>query len=344
MASLNGGPKENANPTLYATTDANRRRERRVRDSSVLGTRAVSRFNFGTSSTSGCSPTCNHDNDVEESASGAPFNNNTPAAAAAVAAPFSGKGVSWGKIGKGSWERSIHLALTACGSSAGGNNNVSLLRNAGFDIPTDVSSEAACPELREATFVPSPPSVQSVQSTSGGNGQDGGDGDGDGLVSHSRRRDAIDSEYVFEIIRNIQDPEHPNSLEELGVVKLAHVMVVDLKSSSEGDVSSNDSENKKQKQNGGGGNKSLSKVDVSFTPTIPHCSMATLIGLCLRVKLLRSLPSRFKVMVRIEPGTHASETAVNRQLDDKERVRAALENEHLRGVVDRCIGQGMASN
>ena len=69
--------------------------------------------------------------------------------------------------------------------------------------------------------------------------------------------------------------------------------------------------------------------------------MATLIGLCLRVKLLRSLPSRFKVKVSIEPGTHASETAVNRQLDDKERVRAALENEHLRGVVDRCIGQGM---
>ena len=36
-------------------------------------------------------------------------------------------------------------------------------------------------------------------------------------------------------------------------------------------------------------------VFVEFTPTIPHCSMATLIGLSIRVKLLRSLPSRFKV-------------------------------------------------
>eukprot|EP01138_Halocafeteria_seosinensis_P002714 gb/GECG01002775.1/.p1 GENE.gb/GECG01002775.1/~~gb/GECG01002775.1/.p1 ORF type:complete len:107 (+),score=3.85 gb/GECG01002775.1/:1-321(+) len=36
-------------------------------------------------------------------------------------------------------------------------------------------------------------------------------------------------------------------------------------------------------------------LDVFFTPTIPHCSMATLIGLCIRVKLLRSLPPRFKV-------------------------------------------------
>ena len=38
---------------------------------------------------------------------------------------------------------------------------------------------------------------------------------------------------------------------------------------------------------------------------------------------------------------HVSEKAVNKQLDDKERVRAALENEHLKGVVDRCIGNGM---
>ena len=37
--------------------------------------------------------------------------------------------------------------------------------------------------------------------------------------------------------------------------------------------------------------------------------LATLIGLCLRVKLLRSLPARFKVVVRIAPGTHSSEDA-----------------------------------
>ena len=36
-----------------------------------------------------------------------------------------------------------------------------------------------------------------------------------------------------------------------------------------------------------------------------------------------------------------SEHAVNKQLADKERVRAALENEHLLGVVDRCIAGGM---
>ena len=73
-----------------------------------------------------------------------------------------------------------------------------------------------------------------------------------------------------------------------------------------------------------------------------HCSMATLIGLCLRVKLHRSLPpARFGVDVSIEPGTHVSEKAINKQLRDKERVRAALENKHLAGVVDKCIRNGM---
>lgn len=78
-------------------------------------------------------------------------------------------------------------------------------------------------------------------------------------------------------------------------------------------------------------------LNILCSPTIPHCSMATLIGLTLRVKLLRSLPARFKVVVKIEPGTHVSEHAVNKQLADKERVRAALENEHLLGVVNKCI-------
>lgn len=36
-------------------------------------------------------------------------------------------------------------------------------------------------------------------------------------------------------------------------------------------------------------------MQVQFTPTVEHCSMATLIGLCIRVKLLRALPPRFKV-------------------------------------------------
>jgi metal-sulfur cluster biosynthetic enzyme len=107
----------------------------------------------------------------------------------------------------------------------------------------------------------------------------------------------------------VNDPEHPLTLEQLNVASVDLVKVDDARST----------------------------VDVSFTPTIPHCSMATLIGLCIRAKLHRALPPRFKVDVHITPGTHASEAAVNKQLADKERVAAALENGHLLDVVNKCL-------
>lgn len=111
------------------------------------------------------------------------------------------------------------------------------------------------------------------------------------------------------LIRSINDPEHPLTLEELNVVEQVRIQVSDPEST----------------------------VAVAFTPTIPHCSMATLIGLSIKVKLLRSLPQRFKMDVHITPGTHASEHAVNKQLADKERVAAALENTHLLEVVNQCL-------
>lgn len=78
-------------------------------------------------------------------------------------------------------------------------------------------------------------------------------------------------------------------------------------------------------------------VKVKFTPTIPHCSMATLIGLSIRVQLMRCLPVRFKVDVEVTPGTHNAELQVNKQLADKERVAAAQENTHLITVINQCI-------
>ena len=112
-----------------------------------------------------------------------------------------------------------------------------------------------------------------------------------------------------DLIRGIKDPEHPHSLEQLKVAQRPLVNVDDERS----------------------------RITVLFTPTIPHCSMATLIGLCIRVKLLRSLPSRFKVDIRITPGKHEQEAAINKQLNDKERVAAALENDNLLRVVNECL-------
>ncbi|XP_031091284.1 protein AE7-like [Ipomoea triloba] len=119
----------------------------------------------------------------------------------------------------------------------------------------------------------------------------------------------IDQQEIFDHLRDIKDPEHPYSLEELKVITEDAIEIDDKRN----------------------------HVTVTFTPTVEHCSMATVIGLCLRVKLMRCLPSRYKVDIRVAPGSHATEAAVNKQLNDKERVAAALENPNLVDMVNECL-------
>ncbi|KAJ8929418.1 hypothetical protein NQ314_017867 [Rhamnusium bicolor] len=121
--------------------------------------------------------------------------------------------------------------------------------------------------------------------------------------------DDFDRREIFDLIREINDPEHPLTLEQLHVLQEDLIQVDNEKNT----------------------------LHINFTPTIPHCSMATLIGLSIRVKLLRCLPARFKVTVEVTPGTHNAEEQVNKQLADKERVAAALENSHLIKVINQCI-------
>ncbi|KAG9104165.1 Cytosolic iron-sulfur assembly component 2B [Ceratobasidium sp. 370] len=126
-------------------------------------------------------------------------------------------------------------------------------------------------------------------------------------LDEEEEEEPIDAAEIFDLLRSINDPEHPLTLEQLKVVSAEQITV------------------------------SPNHILVRFTPTIPHCSMATLIGLSMRVRLLRSLPNRYKVDIMIQEGTHQSENAVNKQLNDKERVAAALENSHLLGVVEQCL-------
>jgi len=86
------------------------------------------------------------------------------------------------------------------------------------------------------------------------------------------------------MIRHINDPEHPNTLEELLVVYPKGVTI----------------------------DKHHNVVRVQFTPTIPNCGMATLIGLMIRVKLLRSLPDFYKIDIYIEKGKHETEVEINK--------------------------------
>lgn len=75
---------------------------------------------------------------------------------------------------------------------------------------------------------------------------------------------------VFDFIKNINDPEHPLTLEQLDIVSHKTIFI----------------------------NHDSKTILVFFKPTIPHCSVANLIGLMIRAKLHRSISSKFKVNTR----------------------------------------------
>lgn len=125
----------------------------------------------------------------------------------------------------------------------------------------------------------------------------------------------IDEQEVYDLISTISDPEHPLSLGSLAVVSLPDIAIQGPSSSR----------------------SKISTVKVLITPTITHCSLATVIGLGVRVRLEQSLPPRFRVDVRIKEGTHSTGDAVNKQLADKERVAAAMENGTLVGVIRKML-------
>ncbi|EGV65680.1 hypothetical protein PSN45_003539 [Yamadazyma tenuis] len=126
----------------------------------------------------------------------------------------------------------------------------------------------------------------------------------------------IDAQEIFDLIGSISDPEHPLTLAQLAVVNFADIHV----------------------KNGPDKHKDLSEVLIKITPTITHCSLATLIGLGIRVRLERCLPPRFRIRILVKEGTHESENQVNKQLNDKERVAAACENEQLLTVISQMLG------
>jgi len=182
---------------------------------------------------------------------------------------------------------------------------------------------------------------------------------GANLVHHDEddetQRDDIDSYEVFDHIRDIADPEHPYSLEQLKVVEERLIEVDDRRSRVRYEInniiivikSSSLYHRRCSSRTPTHTHTHPSShlydyicCSVQFTPTVQHCSMATLIGLCIRVKLLKSLPRRFKIDVSLTPGSHSTEAAVNKQLSDKERVAAALENPSLISMVNKCLSGG----
>lgn len=54
-------------------------------------------------------------------------------------------------------------------------------------------------------------------------------------------------------------------------------------------------------------NDNVNVIRVEFNPTVPHCSLATLIGLCIRIKIERNIPHKLKLDIYIKKGAHTTE-------------------------------------
>uniref|UniRef100_A0A3Q2QGX0 Cytosolic iron-sulfur assembly component 2A n=1 Tax=Fundulus heteroclitus TaxID=8078 RepID=A0A3Q2QGX0_FUNHE len=68
-----------------------------------------------------------------------------------------------------------------------------------------------------------------------------------------------------------------------------------------------------------------------------YCVMSA--GLCIQVKLQRCLPFKHKLEIYISEGTHSIEEDINKQINDKERIAAAMENPNLREIVEQCVAE-----
>ncbi|PPJ60994.1 hypothetical protein CBER1_01992 [Cercospora berteroae] len=134
-------------------------------------------------------------------------------------------------------------------------------------------------------------------------------------ASSDDEREEIDEQEVYDLISTITDPEHPLSLGSLGVVNLEDIKIIPPTSPR----------------------SRISSVQVLITPTTSACSLTTVIGLGVKVRLMNALPPRFRVDVRIKEGTSSSADEANKQLGDKERVAAAMENRNLINMVNHML-------
>ena len=101
------------------------------------------------------------------------------------------------------------------------------------------------------------------------------------------------------MIRDIRDPEHPYTLEQLRVV-------------SEDDIVVNDTDD-------------TCFIKILFTPTVSHCSLANLIGLCIRERLARYIVKPCKIDIYVTPGSHDTEEQSKQSNHKKMKIYQVLQ-------------------
>ena len=117
--------------------------------------------------------------------------------------------------------------------------------------------------------------------------------------------DEIDIYEIFDLIRIINDPEHPFNLEELNIISLDEIIVDNLNRT----------------------------IKIYFTPTIENCIFANSIGLSIKKKLLNFISPKYNIIVLIKEPKNENDKIINKKLNDKERLETSNLNKDL---VDLC--------
>ena len=229
--------KENPNPTIHSTDK--RGHASRSPAAPLLGTEFIQRYNLGAPSPNTQQPIHDEWNVIngEEDVSS----------------------LQWGSIT--AEDRSVALALSAAAYPDTENGNsqspttaddsvspkLDILQQAGFALFHPKRIQKQCRAIRYPSYAPSTHKVSEHTNT---------------IKEEGDNRDAITANEVFDIIRNIQDPEHPLTLEQLNVVRLELIEVVDLKGNDNVDANECSSETN---ENNGCLRKKFSTVHVQFT-------------------------------------------------------------------------------
>ncbi len=114
----------------------------------------------------------------------------------------------------------------------------------------------------------------------------------------------VTASEVFEALKPVMDPEHPVSITDprLGIVTPEGIKVDD------------------------------DLIQVRFKPTVATCPMGGLIGVLIRYHLEKEYPDA-KIVVKLIPGTHVSEDAVNNMINNNDQYNNIIEQMQQRGMI-----------
>jgi metal-sulfur cluster biosynthetic enzyme len=115
----------------------------------------------------------------------------------------------------------------------------------------------------------------------------------------------MDKNEVLAVLQKVNDPEHPISVVDMEIVTEDDIKI-------EGD-----------------------KVDVEFSPTVPFCPMGGAIGVIIKYALEKELG--VTAQVRVRPGKHVQEKALNETLSNPDRYEEAKAKFLEAGLMEHCI-------